>query len=214
MSLELHAGMVDVWTVDLDLDTGDPSVLSPEEIARAERFRDPRDGDRWRRARTALRSLLADYAGVSPRALVLGTSTRGKPFLADPASHVRFNVSHAGAVALLAFARGAELGVDVESRSRRIDALALARHAFGEAYAEALQDLPADRRDDAFLRKWVRHEATVKCVGAGLGAHALDAAGVAVADLDIGPGVVAALATRPGIGSIRHREYAAAAQSR
>jgi 4'-phosphopantetheinyl transferase len=214
VSLELHAGVVDVWTVDLDLDTGDPAVLSAEEIARSERFRDPRDGGRWRRARTALRSLLADYVGGSPRALVLDTASRGKPFLADPASDVGFNVSHAGAVALLAFARGAEVGVDVEARSRRFDVLVLARHAFGEAYAEALRDVPADRREDEFLQAWARHEATVKCVGTGLGASALDTAGIVVTDLDVRPDVVAALATRPGCRSIRHREYAAAAQSR
>ena len=205
---------VDVWTVDLELDTGDAAVLSMEEVARTERFRDPRDGERWRRARTALRSLLADYVDASPRALRLGTASRGKPFLADPASDIRFNVSHAGAVALVAFAREAEVGVDVEGRLRRFDALALAEHAFGEAYALALRELPADRRGDAFLQAWVRHEATVKCVGAGLGVSALDAAGVVVTDLDVGPDAVAALATRPGLRSIRHREYAAAAQSR
>jgi 4'-phosphopantetheinyl transferase len=206
--------MVDVWKVDLRLETGDPAVLSPEEIARGNRFRDPCDGERWRGARTALRRLLADYAGTDPRALVLGTTRRGKPFLADPATDVRFNVSHAGAVALLAFARGAEVGVDVEDRSRHFDAPSLARHAFGEAYAVALRQLPADCREDAFLQAWVRHEATVKCVGAGLAASTLDASGVVVTDLDVGADLVAALAARPGPCSIRYREYAAAGQSR
>lgn len=215
MPLELPACVVDVWTVDLGADVEDPCVLSPDERARAERFRDPQDGACWRHARTALRCLLGDYLDADPRELVIGTAGHGKPFLAEPAWSLRFNVSHAGTVALLAFAAGTEVGVDVEVRSRRFDAPALARQAFGEAYARTLLELPPDRREEAFLQMWVRHEATLKCVGAGLGARAApDATDVWVTDLDVPREAVAALAARPGPCSIRRREYSVVAQSR
>lgn len=214
MHLELPTGVVDIWRVDLDADADGPPVLSREESARADRFRDPRDGERWRRARTALRRLLADYLDMDPRELVIEAASRGKPFLGTPASDLRFSVSHAATAALLAFTRGTEVGVDFELRSRRIDALALARQAFGEANARALGDLPADRREEAFLRAWVRHEATVKCVGTGLGGSTPDAADVWLTDLDVSPDVVAALATTTGPCTIRCREYSVAAQSR
>jgi 4'-phosphopantetheinyl transferase len=214
VSFGLPADVVDLWTVDLGADGDDPLVLSPEESTRAGRFRDPRNGERWRRARTALRRLLADYVDVDPRELVLRTARRGKPFLAEPASDIRFNVSHAGSIALLAFARGTEVGVDVELRSRRFDALALSRQAFGEAHVRALRELPPDRREEAFLHAWVRHEATAKCLGDGLGAPVPVGADVWVTDLDLGPETVAALAARGEPRSIRFREYAVTAQSR
>ena len=46
--------------------------------------------------------------------LVFDTASHGKPFLAGPESVPRFNVSHAGTIALLAFARAAEVGVDIK----------------------------------------------------------------------------------------------------
>lgn len=214
MREELPHSVVDVWSVDLGADAEDPHVLSPEENARAERFRDRQDGEHWRRARTALRRVLADYLGADPRKLVFDTAGYGKPFLTGPRSGIRFNVSHAGAIALLAFARGAEVGVDVEVRARRFDALALARRAFGEAHALTLRDLPPERREEAFLRTWVRHEATVKCLGAGLRVPAPDVKDVWVTDLEMTPEAVAALAADGGPCSIRRREYAVAAQSR
>jgi len=214
MREELPHGVVDVWSVDLGADAEDPHVLSPEENARAERFRDRQDGEHWRRARTALRRVLADYLDADPRMLVFDTASHGKPFLAGPESVPRFNVSHAGTIALLAFAREAEVGVDVEVRSRRFDALALARQAFGDAHARTLRDLPPERREEAFLKAWVRHEATVKCLGAGLGVPAPDARDVWVTDLEVAPEAVAALAATGGPRRIRRREYAVAAQSR
>lgn len=190
----LPHGVVDVWQVDLEAGVDIPVVLSPEEVARSERFRRPGDARRWRRGRSALRRLLSRYVDAAPRALVLETASHGKPFLARPASDVRFSVSHAGAVALLAFARGIEVGVDVELRGRGHDAVALARHAFGDERARKLECLPPERREEEFLRAWVRHEATVKCLGTGLGVPATGTADVWVTALDVAPDRLAALA--------------------
>jgi len=214
--LELAAGVVDVWRVDLGTEADDPPppVLSPAEDARAARFRDSHGGERWRRTRAALRCLLAEYLDADPRELILETASYGKPFLAEPASSLRFNVSHAGTVALLAFASGTEVGIDVEVRSRRFDAVALARQAFGEAYARTVRGVSPDRREEAFLHAWVRHEAIVKCLGAGLAAPAPDATDVWVTGLDVARGAVAALAAGRGPCSIRSREYSVVAQSR
>lgn len=210
MRVELPYGVVDVWQLDLDAEAHDLHLLSAEEEARAERFRRPQDGRRWRRSRAALRSVLAGYVGADPRALALGTAAHGKPFLAEPASDVRFNLSHAGAAALVAFARGVEVGVDVELRARRVDPLAVARRALGEDDARALEALPLDRRQEGFLHAWVRHEATVKCVGTGLGASASNAAGVWVTGLEVGPEWVAAVAASQGPCQVRLRRLPAA----
>lgn len=205
MPFPLPNGVVDVWLVDLDADEDDLPVLSREENARAERFRRPEEGRRWRRARDALRRLLAAYVDGDPRTLVLATARHGKPFLAEPLSDVRFNVSHAGAVALLAFARRTEVGVDVERRARPLDPIALARRAFGDECAHRLETLAPAQRRTAFLRAWVRHEAILKCHGTGLGASTPPTADVWVADLDAGPDSVAAVAAESGPLAIRFR---------
>lgn len=203
-------GVVDVWEVDLEACPSASSVLSPEEGARARRFRRERDGRAWSRARGTLRRLLAGYLGADPRTLVLATESHGKPFLAEPASDLRFNVSHAGDVALLAFARGFEVGVDVELRSRPLDALALARRALGEEQVRELERLPPDRRHGAFLRAWVRHEAAVKCVGTGLGGSVPGAGrDVWLTDVDVRLDGVAALAARGGPYGVRLRRLPA-----
>jgi len=62
-----------------------------------------------------------------------------------------------------------------------------------EAEVERLRDLPAERRDAEFLRSWVRHEAALKCRGAGLGSPS-EPSGLYVSDLDVGADAVAAIA--------------------
>ncbi|HEY0179252.1 MAG TPA: 4'-phosphopantetheinyl transferase superfamily protein [Dokdonella sp.] len=123
-------------------------------------------GEATRRARAALARLLRAYAGTAATP-ALARSEHGKPFAPDwPDLH--FNVSHAGAGALLAFARGQALGVDLEALTRRIDAEAIATRFFAPAEAEALARVPAERRSEAFLRLWTCKEAVVKAVGRGL----------------------------------------------
>jgi 4'-phosphopantetheinyl transferase len=128
---------------------------------------------------------------------------RGKPFV--PGSEVRFNLSHSGELTVCAFARGREVGIDVELESRKTEPLRLAERFFAPDEAEAV------RRDgrEAFFRIWVRKEAYVKALGlgiAGIGLHTFSAfpgeRRIAEAllgdcllwDLDIDPGYVAALA--------------------
>ncbi len=113
-----------------------------------------------RRREDALRSLAAGlllrrYVGSGPFSL----GERGKPFLPGGIS---FNLSHSGALAVLATAES-DVGVDVEPLSR----------PFGEATVrrvllpEERQWLEARPRED-FLRLWTRKEAVLKCRGCGL----------------------------------------------
>jgi 4'-phosphopantetheinyl transferase len=61
--------------------------------------------------------LLGHYLGEPPDALGFGYRDKGKPYLATPpGAPLRFDVSHSGDLALLAFARDRELGVELEQR--------------------------------------------------------------------------------------------------
>jgi 4'-phosphopantetheinyl transferase len=113
-------------------------------------------------SRAALRLLLGRYLDLDPAELRFAARATGKPRL-DPGSPLRFNLSHSGALALIAVARDAELGVDVEQVKPRADRADVGRRVFTEAEREA-----AAAGDDAFFRHWVAKEAFVKATGRGV----------------------------------------------
>jgi 4'-phosphopantetheinyl transferase len=144
-------------------------------------------------ARWALRGVLGHCLDREPARIPFQLGPHGKPALSEPDAGLRFNLSHSVEVALVAVAWEREVGVDVERIESRRDVLALADRGLDEAAAAAVREAPAGDRVAAFHRAWARHEATVKCLGSGLGAERPDTA-VAVAELEAGPGYAAALA--------------------
>jgi hypothetical protein len=148
-------------------------------------------------ARTVLIRLLAAYLKIEPTAVSFEIGPHGKPALAGAkATDLLFNMSHTRGLALYAFARGSEVGIDVERARDSLDTVRMARRFIGAAEANRLQALEPKQRAEAFLTAWVRYEATVKCVGTGIAARNLPApAGDSspwVAELDPGLGAAAA----------------------
>lgn len=117
-------------------------------------------------ARRALEALLCAYAGLAC-APPIERGAQGKPF-APELPELHFNLSHAGADVLLAFARAEPLGVDLERLDRRVAVDAIAERHFASAEAAALARLAPGPRRAAFLNLWTRKEAVLKAVGAGL----------------------------------------------
>lgn len=113
--------------------------------------------------------LLATYLDRPAPAVRIDRGAHGKPRIADAA--LEFNLSHGGTALLLGVSRCHTLGVDLEPVRRKTrPATELARRWFAPAEAAALEALPADRQQDAFLRLWTAKEALVKAQGAGIGA--------------------------------------------
>jgi phosphopantetheinyl transferase len=92
---------------------GGEALLTDAERERAARFRHAPDRARFVAARAWLRRLLGERLGVPARAVPIDYSPTSKPGL--PWGNWRFNVSHSGDLAAYAFARGREVGVDVEA---------------------------------------------------------------------------------------------------
>jgi len=144
--------------------------LCDAERQRAGRFRFERDRRRFIVARARLRELLAARLGVPPEALELAYGKNGKPGLTQryADSGWRFNVAHCDDVALYAFSRDSDIGVDIEAirAVREADGIAarfFSRHE-NETYAAlSLRDKPL-----GFLNCWTRKEAVVKALGDGL----------------------------------------------
>lgn len=117
-------------------------------------------------SRGALDALLCAYAGLTC-APPIERGAQGKPF-APALPDLHFNLSHAGADVLLAFARAEPLGVDLERSDRRVAIDAIAQRHFAAAEAGVLARLAPERRRGAFLDLWTRKEAVLKAIGAGL----------------------------------------------
>jgi 4'-phosphopantetheinyl transferase len=178
----LNPGEVHVWRVRLN--RGKTSPPTVEEMERAARFRVPALRRRYLRAHAALRAILGS---VTAAPLEFAFHEKGKPYL-RVAPEIRFNLAHSGEMALVAVARNAEVGVDIE-RVRGLPAYAeIARRYFPPEYAA-----PSSVRD--FFRHWTRFEALLKAHGAGLYCAGATPPGVwTVAEIDAGRGFTAALA--------------------
>ena len=115
----LAPDQVHVWRVPLNQNPARipelKEVLSPDERARAERFRFDKDRNQFIESRATLRLLLSQYPNVSPKGLTFSKAAYGKPALARGLSNsgLRFNLSRRDGLALVAVTRNREIGVDV-----------------------------------------------------------------------------------------------------
>lgn len=143
------------------------SLLDDEERARSNRFLRESDRRRFVIAHGFTRLVLGHYLGVPAASLRFSVGPHGKPRLADVDPDLRFNLSHSGERAVLAVARGREVGIDIE-QERPIETLDLARRFFSQREFEALAAMQPGRRLKAFFRCWTRKESFVKARGDGL----------------------------------------------
>jgi 4'-phosphopantetheinyl transferase len=146
------------------------ALLSEEERARAARFRFERDRARYIVARARLRQLLGARLGASPAAIELACGRNGKPALARrfARSGWTFNLSHSEGFAAFAFARGREVGVDLEAIRPLEEADEIAARVFSRREHADYRAAPALDKPLAFFRCWTRKEAFAKALGTGL----------------------------------------------
>jgi len=156
---------VDVWRVPLQ-GTHDLTLLSAPERARHQRYVNPVAAQGFAAARSALRRLLAARLGVDAGSLRIEAGPQGKPFLPDhPAT--RFNVTHAGGLALIALCDACEVGIDLEWPASFATEGPLASIACNAAERRWLDAHPRDAAR-ALGRLWTRKEALLKALGTGL----------------------------------------------
>lgn len=148
-------------TAEEELDT----LLDDAERRRADRFVQPVHRRRFRVGRAMLRRTLESWTGVGAASIRFEYGRNGKPaMLGGPA----FNVSHSENVLLIGIADRGRLGVDVEMLRPISDRDALAAANFARAEVTALERVPPNEQDEAFLRIWTCKEAFIKAIGDGL----------------------------------------------
>jgi len=172
--LELGEGEIHVWRAYLDCEetllAQFEATLAADEKARANRFFFQPDRYGYIATRGVLRELLGRYVNCSPANLEFAYSPLGKPSLRREGLErsVQFNVSHSHGLALLAFAAGRHLGIDVELVRPDFAGVEIAERYFSPQEVMELRALPPSLRAEGFFLCWTRKEAYVKARGEGL----------------------------------------------
>ena len=171
---QLHQSEVHLWTVSFDTLSEKlgyfRSTLSADEKERVDRFLKIEDRELYTITRGALRSLLGAYLAIEPSEVEFAYDALGKPSLVGTGAQLalHFSVSHSGAQALLGFARGRRIGVDLEHVSTDAEVLELAERYFSSNEFETLRSLTAEMQHEAFYCGWTRKEAYLKARGEGI----------------------------------------------
>lgn len=166
--LELNADEVHVWLADLDQPSADNMrpLLAEDELARAERFHFEKDRKHYINARGLLRQLLAVYSGLPAAEVQIKYAEKGKPHVS--ATGINFNLAHSHGKAIYAFARGRDLGVDLEFMKEDFAVEEIAERFFSPNEFAVLKELPPQLTKEAFFNCWTRKEAYIKARGEGL----------------------------------------------
>jgi 4'-phosphopantetheinyl transferase len=210
------------WLVSSAVPAGLEAVLDVRERHRHGRLRRPADQLRYLAAHVLARLALALYLDRDPAQLPFGLRCRGcgstdhgKPMLLPPEEDLEFSLSHSGGRVVVAVARRASVGIDVEAIAPDRDYSDVAARVLSPPETDELLALPGGDRSFAFVRYWCRKEAVLKASGFGLSlplsdltvtgpkepARVLDWAGgphgsasLCLHDLDPGPGYAACVA--------------------
>ncbi|MEO7081748.1 MAG: 4'-phosphopantetheinyl transferase superfamily protein [Flavobacteriales bacterium] len=138
-------------------------LLDEEELARAERFRFPKDRNRYILGHGLLRETLGHYLGLSAKELILRRGEFGKPFLEG--NPVHFNLSDTKDAVLVAVAME-PIGADIETMTRSTDHERVAEHYFTASEVVSIAAATDGKR--RFLELWTRKEAVLKACGVGI----------------------------------------------
>jgi 4'-phosphopantetheinyl transferase len=171
---DMHADTVDVWLRHVESGVTEPSavdprrdlVLSPSERQRACRYLSPVARRAFIEGRLFMRGVLGRYTATAPRDVGLEIAPRGKPFLADASSRIRFNLSHDSQWLVLAVSPSGDVGADVEALDRPVDVQAVAQIALAPRERARLQ-VCVDPTP-TFFAYWTAKEAVAKAEGSGL----------------------------------------------
>ena len=158
-------------------------LLSRDEAARYEAFKVREAATTFLLARALLRRELSDRLRIEPAAVAFSLRGSGKPDLTRPSADSpdwRFSVSHTGPHVAIAFALGADVGLDIERVDRLTNPLDIASRYFTAREQRGLRAATTDAVPRAFFAGWTRKEAIVKARGSTM-SESLDSVSV---DLD------------------------------
>lgn len=205
-------GEVHIWAAPLDHAAGElarlEGLLSREELIRAGRLLTPQGRNRFVAGRGFLRKTLGRYLGVGGEQVCLGVGEHGKPHLSgeQAGSGLRFNLSHAEELALLAVSGDREVGIDLERVRETLEFRGMAERFLSPQEQAELFSHPPEGQLSAFFRCWTRKEAYLKARGHGFSQPDPDCGtgGWSLVDLTVPEGYCAALAVEGAMPVLRY----------
>ncbi len=175
LALEAQAGVVHLWLLevgseDLCAEAAWRGLLSADELARNEAFRDSGARRLHLAGRALLRATLSRYAPLPPGQWRFRANAHGRPVIDhdDVGWDLGFNLAHTDGLVALVVSSGSELGVDVETSDRQVEVDDLAPLVCAPEEAAALAEAPVELRNEMFLHLWTLKEAYLKARGVGL----------------------------------------------
>lgn len=173
-SLPLPNDEVHVWRAALDQPASNVNallqLLTRDEIDRAGKFHFQKHRDQFVVARGVLRTIIGRYLSLAPAQLRFSYNHYGKPALDEALASYQlcFNVSHSHELALFAFTRHRQIGLDIEYMREDFASEEIAERFFSRREVLTLLGLPAHLRTEGFFNCWTRKEAYIKADGKGL----------------------------------------------
>ncbi|MES2731803.1 MAG: 4'-phosphopantetheinyl transferase superfamily protein [Bacteroidota bacterium] len=143
------------------------ALLSPEEVAKANRFVFAEHRERYIIAHGLLRIILGKYAGLAPKAIQLGRTSNAKPVLVAGQGDYCFNLSHSADEVIVAVSQK-EVGIDIEQIKMDFDWADIAQNYFCQEEISRLGQASAASVAGLFYQYWTRKEAFLKAISLGL----------------------------------------------
>ena len=171
LPVSLDPRQLHLWRFRLDLPLNEivtlKSVLSRDEVVRADKLLIEEKRQQFIIARGMLRSILARYANENRSELVFGYGTQGKPKLLNSPDPLYFNLAHSGDWAVLALSRDGDVGMDIEQVAPSLDFMSIAKKYFSLSEYKNLKDATGVRQKRCFYRLWTAKESRLKQQGSG-----------------------------------------------
>ena len=173
-SQPLTGSDIHVWCASLNVSPQDlsyyGSLLSPDEVQRAERFYFEKDRDRFIIGRGLLRTILGGYLNLEPAQIEFVYGEHGKPAINSRLNDqaLEFNLSHSKDLALYAFNWNRKVGIDIEYMIPMADMDDFARQFFTPNETALINSLTGQQKEDTFFKTWTCKEAFLKANGEGL----------------------------------------------
>ncbi len=144
------------------------SLMDEPQRARNLRFsrQELRDSDVITRA--LQRTVLSEYADISPSEWTFSQDAAGKPYIAAPSTRLSFNLSHTNEWVVCAVARHPFVGIDIEHCERNATIVPLAERFFSPQECRELLRLPTVEQKSRFFDYWTLKEAYMKARGEGI----------------------------------------------
>lgn len=176
--LTLRAGELHIWLCYSDRYQPDSETnaevlrgdeLDEQERARMQRFKFKRHAEHFCLSHTMVRQVLSQYADIAPPDWHFSANEFGKPFITNPGQQdLYYSLSHTRGLIMVAVARGAEIGCDVEWHSARVRCAAIAHRYFSAAEERELKRLQGAALRQRFFDFWALKESYIKAKGRGL----------------------------------------------